>query len=177
MKDYPPISEPEDFSAKEVLLFFGLASYNAQVLEKEMVNLALTVSLQYGTPDDLAQFDRLFGDLDSRTMGQLINRVRNFIEISDELETRLKHALAKRNYLAHQFFADNAENSLCETGRRKMIDQLRLLSQEFIDADKELTALTRALSRTIGVTEEMIQREFGKMLARARERTDYPDTI
>lgn len=157
------IPEPEGADAKEVYAFYGLAAYCAQVLEKGLVNLATGLHID-GLSITRAQFDTLFNRFDSATFGQLINAARVSIQIPSATETVLAEALAKRNRLMHDFFADNAAAFMTDRGRAQMIVELRDLVDLFQRADREVDELLEPIAIRRGLTEELINQLAAEMV-------------
>src|SRR5258708_27713831 len=119
--DYPP---PESYDEKEVYAYFGLAAYGAQVLEKALVNM-VALYKTVGLPITRTQFDQVFEEYDSKTIGQLLKLARKHgIAMSTRASVLLDEALQRRNYLNHDFFADHAGHWSAEDTRKVMIERL-----------------------------------------------------
>lgn len=157
--DFP---EPEGFDPKEVYAFYGLAAYSGQVLEKGLVNLVAALHTD-GVSITRSQFDTLFDRFDSSTFGQLVREARAKIQIPAESEVLLAEALAKRNWLVHDFFADNAAAFMTEPGCVKMIAELRELVDLFERADRGVEKLCLPIVERRGLTEERINQIAAKM--------------
>ncbi|RBH35886.1 hypothetical protein C3F00_045175, partial [Pseudomonas sp. MWU13-2860] len=118
----PEIPEPDFDDPKEVYAFFGLAIYNANLLEASLINLAVVLNLDRVKVITRDVFEATFGEMEAKTLGQLLKATRKLVSLPVELEPVLDEALSKRNFLAHSFFRVNAEEFTHEPGKRDMIE-------------------------------------------------------
>lgn len=167
MRDIPT---PDFDDPKEVYAFFGLAMYNANLLEASLVNLAVALNLDKSKVITQELFEAVFGEMEAKTLGQLLKATQKLAAIPPELEPVLKCALVKRNFLAHGFFRANAEEIINEAGRRTMIKELSSMIELFRQADELLTPVYMALWEKYGVTEKFIQEELERAYAEAEMR-------
>ena len=165
----PEIPQPEDYDPKEVYAFFGLASYCAQVLEQGLINMAVAFHLAGTTTLTRELIEQLFETMSAKTFGQLLREARNLVGMPEDLDTRLRKALRKRNRLVHNFFVAHSENFLSQAGRRLMITELREMIGLFSSTDKALDRVYLPLWGRLGITEERIEAELGVIKARVRE--------
>lgn len=163
------IPEPEGSEAKEVFAFFGLCSYSAQVLERGLVNLAVALRALGLTRLTKEDFDSLFEKMEKKTLGQLIADVRPYVNVSAELEQAIVAALHDRNYITHAFFANHDINFMSDSGRIKMMDELRQITQRIRNVDRELELITHSLWQRLGLTEEIFQNGLKEMDAEAKQ--------
>jgi hypothetical protein len=157
---YNPASEipdPDNFSPKEVYAFFGLACYQAQVLEKGVSIMVVAFKCK-GLPITRNDFDAIYSEHNKKTLGQLLARAKKAILISEYMEFLLEEALLKRNWLMHHYFADRSIQFMREEGRRKMISELQSLIQIFIEADQAIEEISFPVLKEFGVTEESVGR-------------------
>lgn len=166
------VPEREGSEAKEVFAFFGLAMYHAQVLEQELIIFAVMLHLSGRTRITRADVERLFETFEARTFGQLLREARSLTVIPSDLETKLAEALRARNDLSHSFFARRSEDFMSDGGRVEMISDLRAATALFEEVDAAVTAIREPLSRKLGISAEVAQRELDKMLARAAARDE-----
>jgi hypothetical protein len=159
---------PDDGSQqKEVYARFGLAAYQAQVLEHGLVNLLIVARQATGqvTPSSInTDFDRLF----RLSMGALLEQTeKEQLTVADtELWSR---ALAERNRLAHHYFREHAENFMSPEGRELMLkdaDAARLL---FVRADEAATRVLFSISQRWGMTPDVARAVAEIMEAEARK--------
>lgn len=166
-----PVAEGSD--VKEVYAFYGLAAYQAQVLEKALVNLVIGLDAD-GVPVQRSHFDTLFDRFDPRAFAQLVNAAGTRVPVSDAAQQLLAEALRRRHHLAHQFYADHAAAFTTEAGRALMIEQLRLLVELLQRASAEVEKLYLPLLVKHGMTEDRIRQLTDEMAARFVELATTP---
>jgi hypothetical protein len=133
----------------DVLTGFGAASYNAQVLERKLVILLSSLFAARNFPAADRAFDRTMDRFEANTLGELIGKLCQLLERPVSLENRLRDALDARNYLAHRFFWEHAEDELSEAGRAKMISELSALSTQLYELSGKLETLNDAFMRAL----------------------------
>ena len=144
---------------KEVYAHFGLALYLAQVLEHGLV-IALVYADLFPNKEPSqtrADFDLFMDKYFAATMGQMIKNFRKFVSVPPELEMVLLEARDKRNWLAHHYFRERAEEFMKEDGRENMIAELQGAQALFDRADGLLTDVTRPLRERFGFTDEKLE--------------------
>jgi hypothetical protein len=159
---------PEDLDAeadqiREVYARAGLALYGAQVLERGLANLVVVAQIgsEIRTLEALdARWEEVFG----LTMGRQLREALNVAEFSPGEIEQLHDALKSRNFLAHDYFWDRADELLSVAGRNRMLDELKKLRQRFEDADGLLEPRIDKLSTRLGITREMRRQEVEKLL-------------
>lgn len=100
-------------------------------------------------------------------MGRMIKDLKTVTSVPDDLEAMLTVALTKRNWLAHHFFREHAEDFMNPSGREKMIREAGECRDIFVAADRRLYDVTTPLRIVSGLTDEMLAKEFENMLAEA----------
>lgn len=164
------IPTPDFDDPKEVYAFFGLAMYNANLVEASLINLAVALNLDKAKVITQEVFEAAFGEMEAKTLGQLVKATQRLASTPPELEPVLKRALDKRNFLAHRFFRENAEEFIHEAGKRAMIQELSSMIELFRQADELLTPVYMSLWEKYGVSEEFIQQELEQSYADAEKR-------
>jgi hypothetical protein len=165
--------DDEDEQIKDVYARFGLAIYFAQVLEHGIVNALLVLGLiptrRHLAPskEDWAKevdafMDRHFED----TMGRLMNSLRSITTLGDDLESLLRKALGKRNWLVHDFFRERAEEFNSGAGRQEMLKEIDGCRELFQAADASLASTVRPLRSAQGITDEWIEQEMKRLTRR-----------
>lgn len=159
----PEIPKPDYDDPREVFAFFGLAYYQAAVLEHGVLNLAVALHAKRVpgiTADDV---EKLYASFDKSTFGQVINTAKARFDIPPVLEADLALALEKRNYLAHRFFVDHAIDFMTSSGKRKMIDGLIDMLEHLQSIDTRMDDIWMGAWDSLGITKEWIEqktREF-----------------
>jgi hypothetical protein len=164
------IPDPESSTAREVFVFFGLATYAAQVLEAEAINLCVALEASRKQRVYRDKVEALFRNYEMRTFGTLLKALRNDSRIPGELRTKYETAAVDRNRLAHSFFRDHSEYFLSDVGRREMIDELRQMAFNFRAVDAASESMTHSIWEKLGITNAVLTTEFEAMQARARLR-------
>jgi hypothetical protein len=107
----------ESWDIRQTFAYFGLAFYEASVLERGLVNTLLCgeflmqVKQRYvatrGRGFDRrqfeAEFDAFLSEQFKLTMGNIIRRVNALPIFSDEMKERIDVAKGRRDYLAHHY--------------------------------------------------------------------------
>jgi hypothetical protein len=166
-----PVAEGTD--VKEVYAFYGLAAYQAQVLEKALVNLVIGLDAD-GVPVRRSHFDTLFDRFDPQAFAQLVSVTGARVAFPEPAQQLLAEALRRRHHLAHHFYADHAAAFTTDEGRALMIEELRLLVQLLQRAGGEVEKLYLPLLLKHGMTEDRIRQLTDEMLARFVELATSP---
>ena len=157
--------EPDYDDPKEVYAFFGLAMYNANLIEASLINLAVVLHLEKVNAITQEIFDAKFITMESKTLGQLLKATRTLISVPENTEELLNLTLSKRNHLAHNFFREHAETILHPKGRRQIIDELHSMIELFINVDELITPIYLSLWDKYGVTESFIEQTLNQAYA------------
>jgi len=168
-----PVPVAEGSDVKEVYAFYGLAAYQAQVLEKALVNLVIGLDAD-GVPVLRSHFDTLFDRFDPRAFAQLVSAAGARVALSEPAQQLLAEALRRRHHLTHQFYADHAAAFTTDEGRALMIEELRLLAQLLQRASTEVETLYLPLLVKHGMTEERMRQLSDEVLARFVELATTP---
>jgi hypothetical protein len=162
----------ESEHVKEVYARFGLAIYYAQVLEHGLVNALVILDLipsrrhlarsgeEWGTEVD-AFMDRHF----ETTMGRLMKNLRDVTQVGVDLENLLCDAIKKRNWLAHNYFRERATEFMSSAGREQMLREVDECRDLFQTADQRLEGIVAPLRSKAGITDELLECEYRRMLA------------
>lgn len=159
---------------KEVYAHFGLAMYRAQCVEQSIIQLLIffdffpdKVPRYTSTEQWETDFDSFTGDLSSKSMGQLIKKLRDADAIDANGDAKLRGALKKRNWLAHSFFPDHALTFLSEEGRLEMVKQLEECTSYFGEVEAILNPITYSICEKYGLTKEKLREVELQLFAEA----------
>lgn len=165
--------DSKDEHVKTVYAHFGLALYLAQVLEHGIVNALVYLQLlpqRAGKPipreEWKIEFDSFMERNFQATLGRMIKNLRAVVSVPAELEESLSKALTRRNYLAHHFFRERAEDFMSSRGREEMIAELEAAQSIFSAADEQLSEVTRAVRTKFGFTDERVAKYFEEYRAK-----------
>jgi hypothetical protein len=160
---------------REVYAYFGLTIYSVQCLEQAMVHLIVfldhfpkAVPIFSTTEKWEEDFDKFFDGERQRTMGQLLGRLQKLGIPCEELKTKLKEALKKRNWLTHSYFSDRAMEFMNENGRNKMILELGQAAEYFKSIDEEVSSIFYQVAETFGLTDEVFKKIMDEMLVESK---------
>jgi len=159
--------DPESEQIKEVYARFGLAMYQAQCVERQ---LAVLLATEYGPGlhnMTRQQYEELLESLFKKTLGGLIHKLREAVDLPSDFESTLREALNKRNWLAHHYFWERAGHFMTEQGRRLMVDELQVIATELDELDQTLIHVSRKWMEKIGMSEEVVQIEMDRLLREA----------
>lgn len=155
----PEIPKPDYDDPKEVYAFFGLAYYQAAVLEHGVLNLAVAMLAKRVPGVTAGDVEGLYQSFDKSTFGQVINAAKDKFDIPPGLEADLALALEKRNYLAHRFFVVHDVDFMAPAGRRAMIDELIGILKHLQSVDMRMDDIWMSAWESLGVTKEWIEQK------------------
>jgi hypothetical protein len=164
----PPVPEAGD--EKEVYAFYGLASYNAQVAERGLIQLALLLRLKRIPNATRANYDHEYEALARRSFGQILTELAVDQTLSDDVRALLQKALVLRNHLTHHFFWDFAEEWFSPQGRLLMIQKLREATALFCEVADKVERVVDDLLKTLGVGHDIVLQMFERLLIEARRK-------
>ena len=153
---------------KEIYAHFGLALYLAQVLEHGLV-IALVYAdmIPNRKPNQTrADFDLFLDKHFETTMGKMIQNFKKHVAVPIEFEQLLLDARTKRNFLAHHYFRERADDFMKEAGREKMILELKAAQKLFEQTDDTLSEVVRPLRIKLGFTDEMVEASNREYIAK-----------
>jgi hypothetical protein len=161
---------------KEVFAHFGLALYQAQVLEHGIVNalviLDLIPSKRHLVRSRKEWEQTVDGFMDrnfENTMGRMLGALREVAGEQPELDRLLREALRRRNWLSHRYFRERAVEFTNEKGREGMIAEIDECRLSFEAADKYLAIIVKPLWAASGITEELLEQAYREMLSETPE--------
>jgi hypothetical protein len=102
------------------------------------------------------------------TLGRMIRSLKNVTPVPPELETILGDALKRRNFLAHDYFRERAEQFMSFEGREDMISELKKAQTLFEEADAMLTEVSRPVREKFGLSDERLEQLFDEYLRKFR---------
>ncbi len=130
---------------EDVYWKFGFAAEAAQLLETEIGNELLKHGIVeenlVNQPNPNRAAD-LFRQIDKRTLGQLIAKVKAKNQSIANLEDVLAKALDERNRLFHSFYRQHNFRRNSDEGRQRMLDDLESIHTTLLDAYKAVMLLS-----------------------------------
>lgn len=110
------------------------------------------------------EFDVFFEIAFSQTTGNLLRRLERQLTISDQLKEDIRRAKQRRDFLAHHFFRDRAEQILTRKGLDTMIGELVCDQDLFRRVDEGLQDATASVRARLGVKDEWLENHFQHVL-------------
>jgi uncharacterized protein YutE (UPF0331/DUF86 family) len=99
-----------------------------------------------------------------KTFGGTITRLGKAGLLPPDLEGRLKHLLAERNWLVHGSRADSRNVARHDAAAMKLVVRLDGIAEESLALLKEIAGLTERFVKKHGVTEEYISETAKRLL-------------
>jgi len=147
----------ESRQRRETFARYGLAMYHAQCVEKSLAILVSAVFNKEFLPCSPDSREHFFEEAFSKTVGSLLQLLRNHISVPPNLDLTLKKTLEKRNWLAHNYFWERAGEIVTTRGRENMIKELTELSDYFSRIDEHLVSIYDKWAKKVGITPETLE--------------------
>ena len=162
----------KDEHVKEVYAHFGLAIYLAQVLEfaigHSLVYLDLIpqqVERKCTREQWMKEYESFMDRHFEKTLGRMMRSLQSVTNIPEGLESLLRKALVKRNWLAHEYFRERAVDFMNEEGRNRMIQELQEAQSLFEEADNALENVFRPVREKYGITDEWLKEHMEEWIS------------
>jgi len=156
--------DDESWQTREVYAKYGLAMYLAQCLETGLVNLLVYLEVREGAKINSIDIDSFMEENYEKTLGRLINSLKQAMKISENLETELKELLEIRNCLAHRYFRVKAIDFMNKDGRQHMLSELESFISKLENGDKKIDSIISVMRKQYGITDEMISEAVEDLL-------------
>jgi hypothetical protein len=101
---------------RDTYAHFGLALYQAQVLEHGIVNAMVYARLPDRHRIRRSEIDAFMGRQFEKTLGALLRELEKYVIVRPELAADLAKALRMRNHLAHEYFRERAATFMTNEG-------------------------------------------------------------
>lgn len=119
--------EIDNKEIKPVSDILGLAVMDSQRLEYQLAFMMLLVNNEFDLKD--SDFDKRIDDymlgLSKQTLGRLITKLKEHVEVNEELQRRLEEALDARNFLIHRLLNQAGEKFLTIEGRKELLQLVK----------------------------------------------------
>lgn len=149
---------------KEVSALFGRAVFFIQAFERQLGITLASVCLSEPDTVTREQYDALLSRNFKKTLGQLFHKMKDDLNISDEIKQEIEAALQLRNFLIHNYFWERMIEFNTSTGRQAMLEELDQACILFQEIDSKVTEITLEWAAKRGITEEDYIRELAKLL-------------
>ena len=152
--------DSDDAKTREVYAHFGLTIFMCQLIEQQSMNMIATlrqVTGKFATKEEVAALWDNY-DFGPRTLGTLINEIKQLYKLTDDDQKELKEILRLRNYFAHDYFRFNNELFFSDSGKKRMIKDFVDFKIRIRAIDKKLLEYMRVYREKSGMTEELIDK-------------------
>jgi len=171
----PPI-EPEKL--KPLFYWAGLTLHACQQLEYGAKVLLVTMAeLRFGgfqLPDAIA----IIEDEQKKTLGQILRKLRQRVDISEGWITSLEEALRSRNRFIHGFLTDSIERVVNPATRDEVIADVKAIRRTVLDGDRAVSQMLETLFAYGGLDWEQLNEQWADeirtMNCPAHDRRDGP---
>lgn len=124
----PNIHTRSDFQLLEkeldpILLELGASLYVCQGFEQTLIFLLAIVEMENAEMAE-GSLASAIDSLSQRTLGQLLKRLHQKLDITTELDSAFEAAWTARNWIAHEFLHDTAVSMRDQEGRQKIRNRL-----------------------------------------------------
>lgn len=143
---------PSDEDVKEVYAQFGLAYYFSEVLHRGLCNLYAYSRARHDTPLSWPRFEEHLKEAHQSTFGRVVKTVTPFM--SGALLDEFRHAVERRNFLAHHFWYDRIHLLSTNEGCVQACDELTLCCHVFQALDGKIEGLLAPLLSQFGVSSD-----------------------
>jgi hypothetical protein len=145
-----------------VYLELGKAVYICQCFESSLCLLLATMAHE-SSRGEVGAFEASWDFHSKKTLGQLLNALREQIEVPEEVDEFLGEGVDKRNEIVHGFLTKNA-NLLAEPKERLRIEQeLVHLKKEVKRRDVVVNRLLDALLKKYDLSNAILKQDFGRL--------------
>ncbi|WP_317229249.1 hypothetical protein [Clavibacter sp. MX14-G9D] len=138
---------------RQMYAVYGLAMYQAQVMEASVKNALVGAQLADGQFQSLDDLDAASATHFKGMLGRLIGQLKPFFEDDDSLRERLHLALTIRNGLTHHFFWDHAVDATSWSGREAMMHECQNATALFAEIERDLTVAMRRFAERSDLSE------------------------
>lgn len=156
----------EDEKINEVFTWFGKVAYQAQCFEKELVIFFFFSSFLEKKDYSKEELEGILDKNSKKTLGNLINKLKGFLKIPEDLDKLLLENLDRRNFLLHDFFWHYAYKFPTEQGCNEMIFELKIFHEKFERADEIIQGLSKDIRKIAGISEEKLKQKAKEVLNR-----------
>jgi len=169
---------------KAVYAHFGRAYYLSSVLETGVALALLTADFLAKQKAEIerkgrkhfdssrfeSEFDTFLHRQHAQTFGNLMKRMQQLTNISDALKAELVRAKECRDFLAHHFFRERAEEFETRRGRDEMIAELRKAQVLFEAVDEKVSKFRKQIRERLGIREEVLQAHIERYIRSVAEK-------
>lgn len=146
---------------KPIYLEMGAAVQDSQRLEL-YISFIVTLLSDLGRNFSDDEFKWSMDNLSSNTLGRLIEEIKRNVGFNDAAVDGLHKALKSRNFLIHRFYNSRAQLLLSQTGREKVLREIRQKRHAINAANAMLEPVMNDLIALKGIDFEQVRDEIEK---------------
>lgn len=147
---------------KPIYLEMGAAVQDSQRLELYISFIVTLLSDLRGRNLSDDEFKWSMDNLSSNTLGRLIEEIKRNVGFNDAAVDGLHKALKARNFLIHRFYNARANLLLSQTGREKVLQEIRQKREQINAANAMLDPVMNDLIALKGIDFEQVRDEIEK---------------
>lgn len=158
-------SEDDNGKTKLIYAYFGLAIYLTNCLEETFSIMLWTNRIFKHKPKTNKEVNDIINEVESskKTMGKLLQEIRENYGLSENHKEILEKVLSKRNYLIHKYFRLEIQKFYSETGQKEMLKYFGDVIDETTFIDNELHQYFKHYKLKLGFDEKRISDLVTKM--------------
>jgi putative protein kinase ArgK-like GTPase of G3E family len=162
----------DDEKHKLVYAHFGLAVYQAQVLEEAFSIMLWTNRIFKKQAESKEEINEIIDAIENskKTMGNFLNEVKQNYGLTVEHLAILEDVLNRRNFIVHKFFKIEINKFYSNTGKKEMIKYLCDFIDDAVAIDSELDQYYAAFKLKLGFTDERIEDMLNEVKTKELER-------
>lgn len=166
------LNEDEDGKARLIYAQFGLAIYCTNCLEETFSIMIWTNRIFKQRLKTTEEVKAIIDEVENtkKTMGQLLQEIKENYGLSEIHQQLLKKVLAKRNYLIHKYFRLEINKFYSETGQKEMLKYFGDSIDETMLIDAELQHYFEHYKLKLGFDDNKISELVAKMKEEERRR-------
>jgi hypothetical protein len=156
---------------KEVFAHFGRAYYYAGAMETGLACILLYLDFlakqkpkikaagpqNFNRPKYDVEFDAFMKSQHAKTIGNLMKRIHELTDVEEPLKTQIGIAKARRDFLAHHFFREHAEDFALRRGRDKMLAELQDAQKLFESVECQVKEYLNRTVEQLGIPAAMLE--------------------
>jgi hypothetical protein len=146
---------------KEAFAWFGAAVYYAQCIEVELIIARLFLARRGESEPSDEEWQKIEGE--KRTLGGLLQFLRNQIKVGQEEVEVLNQCLGDRNFLAHDYWYRRSSLLATPSGCKELIAELQQMAERLKRGNAIAEVTSRRVRAQVGIDEALVrqvQHEF-----------------
>lgn len=165
-------NEDEDGKHKLVYAYFGLAIYFSQLLEETFSIMLWTNRIFKKQAKSSEEINDIIDSIENskKTMGNLLNEVKQNYGLSEAHIKHLEDILNRRNYLIHKYFRVEIHKFYSHVGRKEMIKYFCDFIDQSGEIDEQLNQYFLSYKLRLGFTDERIAEMVNEMKEKELQR-------